>query len=99
MRGTGARLTGGYAIWLEEQGVKNWRDYFKPSDATTEGVVWTLPEAYHYNTWITERAEARLKAYQEKGENFFLWVSHPDPHGPNVAPERWAKRLRTYVNC
>lgn len=79
-----------YAIWLEEKGLKNWRDYFGNPDAV-EDFVWSLPEEYHYNTWITERANARLEEYKEKGDNFFLWVSHPDPHGPNNAPERWAK--------
>ena len=78
-----------YAIWLEEKGLKNWRDYFGNPEAV-DGHVWKLPEEYHYDAWITERASARLEEYKKNGENFFLWVSHPDPHGPNVAPERWA---------
>lgn len=80
-----------YAIWLEEKGLKNWRDYFGSNSAATDGFVWNLPEEYHYDAWIAERASARLEEYKKKGDNFFLWVSHPDPHGPNVAPERWAK--------
>jgi len=78
-----------YALWLIEKGLDNWRDYFKPAPDTTEGFVWKLPEEYHYNTWITECANARLEEYQKNDENFFLWVSHPDPHGPNIGPERW----------
>lgn len=80
-----------YAIWLEEQGLDNWQDYFKPDSEHTDGFVWKIPEKYHYNSWITERSNAKLEEYKENGDNFFLWVSHPDPHGPNVAPERWAK--------
>jgi len=80
-----------YAIWLEEKGLANWRDYFGKSSDATDGFVWKLPEEYHYDAWIAERANARLEEYKENGDNFFLWVSHPDPHGPNVAPERWAK--------
>ena len=79
-----------YAIWLEEKGLTNWRDYFGNPDAV-DGFVWKLPEEYHYDAWIAERAGARLEEYKKNGDNFFLWVSHPDPHGPNVAPERWAK--------
>lgn len=79
-----------YAIWLEEKGLTNWRDYFGNPDAV-DGFVWKLPEQYHYDAWIAERANARLEEYQRNGDPFFLWVSHPDPHGPNVAPERWAK--------
>ncbi len=81
-----------YAIWLEEQGLTNWRDYFGNPDAV-DGFVWKLPEEYHYANWIAERANAQLEAFQRNGERFFLWVSHPDPHGPNVAPERWAKMV------
>lgn len=80
-----------YALWLEEKGLTNWRNYFKPSPATTNGFVWKLPEEYHYTSWIAERANARLEEYKKNGDTFFLWVSHPDPHGPNIAPERWAK--------
>lgn len=78
-----------YAIWLEDKGLKNWRDYFGNPDAL-DGGVWSLPEEYHYDAWITERANARLEEYKQNGDNFFLWVSHPDPHGPNAMPERWA---------
>lgn len=79
-----------YAIWLEEKGLANWRDYFGNDDAVQDS-VWSLPEEFHYSTWIAERANARLEEYKRNGDNFFLWVSHPDPHGPHVAPERWAK--------
>lgn len=82
-----------YAIWLEEKGLTNWRDYFKPFANATNGYVWDLPEEYHYDAWITERANARLEEYKKEGDNFFMWVSHPDPHGPNVGPERWVKMV------
>jgi len=82
-----------YAIWLEEKGLTNWRDYFGKDSDATDGFVWKLPEQYHYDAWIAERADARLEEYKQNGDNFFLWVSHPDPHGPNVAPERWANMV------
>ncbi|MDT8390745.1 MAG: sulfatase-like hydrolase/transferase [Lentisphaeria bacterium] len=72
------------------QGLTNWRDYFGNDDAVRDS-VWSLPEEFHYSTWIAERANARLEEYKRNGDNFFLWVSHPDPHGPHVVPERWAK--------
>jgi arylsulfatase A-like enzyme len=79
-----------YAVWLEEKGLTNWRDYFGNPEMT-DGHIWKLPEEYHYDNWIAERANARLEEYKQNGENFFLWVSHPDPHGPHVVPERWAR--------
>ncbi len=78
-----------YAIWMEEKGLTNWRDYFGKDSKEVDGHVWNLPEEYHYDSWITERANARLEEYKANDENFFLWVSHPDPHGPNVGPEKW----------
>jgi arylsulfatase A-like enzyme len=77
-----------YAVWLEEN-LPNWRDYFGGNSEHLDAPVWNLPEEFHYNTWITDQANQRLNSYKENDENFFLWISHPDPHGPNVAPERW----------
>ncbi len=50
---------------------------------------WNIPEAYHYNTWIAERAGALLDGYRKNREPFFLWASFLDPHGPYLAPEPW----------
>ena len=94
-----------YAIWMEEQGFTQWRDYFQPWPAKnaaeqieareqyvrpgTHG-SWTLPEELHYTTWTGERTCARLGAYAESDERFFLWSSFHDPHPPYLVPEPWA---------
>lgn len=90
-----------YAIWMEEKGLKDWQEHFQnkwgPFDFT-EGKyphreqygAWTLPEEYHYNTWITERSCARMDACILENKPFFLWASYFDPHPPYLIPEPWA---------
>lgn len=77
-----------YAVWLEER-LPNWREYFGGDSKHLDGHVWNLPEEFHYNTWITEESNRRLEDYKKNDDPFFLWVSHPDPHGPHTGPERW----------
>lgn len=94
-----------YAIWMEERGFTQWRDYFMPwpAESFAEQVKarvnytrpgrhgsWTLPEAFHYTTWTGERACANLDALAAGGDPFFLWASFHDPHPPYLAPEPWA---------
>lgn len=81
-----------YANWMEEKGCTNWRDYFLPPTGTMDSSTkhhWELPEKYHYNTWIAERVNEKLKEYQKEEQNFFLWASFPDPHPPYLVPEPW----------
>jgi len=51
--------------------------------------VWqcAVPEHLHYNRWIADRACAFLAGI--RGENFFLFVSFPDPHHPFTPPAPW----------
>lgn len=81
-----------YALWMEEQGCDNWRDYFLPPTGTMDPSVtyrWAIPEQYHYNTWIAERTNALLEQYKNANENFFLWASFFDPHPEYLVPEPW----------
>lgn len=81
-----------YALWLEEQGCANWRDYFASPTGTMErGQLhkWAIPERFHYNAWIAERTSAMLDRYKKNDESFFLWASFPDPHPPYLVPEPW----------
>lgn len=81
-----------YALWLEEKGCKNWRDYFLPPTGKmdkAEKRKWKIPEEYHYDAWIAERTNAMLEEYGKAGENFFLWASFFDPHPDYFAPEPW----------
>ena len=90
-----------YALWMEEKGLKNWRDHFQNKlgdlDFTEGGPVnppqigaWTLPEEFHYNTWITERSCARIDKCLAEEQPFFLWASYFDPHPSYLVPEPWA---------
>ncbi|MFS0726716.1 sulfatase [Paenibacillus sp. 1P07SE] len=81
-----------YALWLEEQGCLNWRDYFLPPTGTMDPAVkhtWPIPEAYHYNAWIAERTNAQLEQCADDGQPFFLWASFFDPHPDYLVPEPW----------
>ncbi|MCY9659657.1 sulfatase-like hydrolase/transferase [Paenibacillus chondroitinus] len=81
-----------YALWMEEKGCMNWRDYFLPPTGTMDRSIlhkWPIPEQYHYNTWIAERTNALLEQYKEEDQSFFLWSSFFDPHPDYLAPEPW----------
>jgi arylsulfatase A-like enzyme len=80
-----------YAIWMEENGLANWRDYFQPPAGTAghQRWRWALPERYHLNAWIAERTNTRLEEHHRAGEPFFLWASFFDPHPPYLVPEPW----------
>ena len=89
-------LVGGhYALWMEERGLKNWREYFEdwpPDDAKRQRIysrrAWSLPEEFHYSAWTAERT---IAAMDEAGERpFFIWSSFHDPHPPYLVPEPWA---------
>ncbi|MPQ44690.1 sulfatase family protein [Clostridium tarantellae] len=82
-----------YAIWMEEKGFNNWKDYYQPPIGTLDPSskrIWEIPEEFHYNTWISERSNKLLEEYKNKNENFFLWSSFFDPHPPYFVPEPWA---------
>lgn len=89
-----------YALWMEEKGLKDWKRHFQNTclgfDFTDgQGVNppqygrWTLPEEYHYNTWIAERTCARIDHCTQEEKPFFVWASFFDPHPPYLIPEPW----------
>jgi arylsulfatase A-like enzyme len=90
-----------YAIWMEEKGLTNWRDYFQqwppsPDDKYNgpyylkDSLTWDLPEEYHHTHWIGERTIDNIERCLDEDKPFFLWSSFFDPHPPYVAPEPWA---------
>lgn len=83
-----------YALWMEEKGLSNWRDYFDPwppnPRAPKRQHSWDLPERFHYTNWITERTIANMEDSLAAGRPFFGWASYPDPHPPYLVPEPWA---------
>lgn len=85
-----------YALWMEEKGGKNWRDWFcKPTgNSNAQHHVWNIPEKFHYDVWIAERTNAMLEEYKKNNENFFLWASFFDPHPSYLVPEPWASMYK-----
>ncbi len=90
-----------YAIWMEENGFTEWRDYFQqwpPRDDDkykgpqyTRGMMaWDLPEELHHSHWVAERTIANIEQAVQADQPFFLWASFFDPHPPYVVPEPWA---------
>lgn len=82
-----------YAIWLEERGLTNWRDYFQPwppePKAPNREGRWDLPEQLHYTTWTAERSIAAMERSVADEKPFFLWASFHDPHPPYLVPAPW----------
>ena len=95
-----------YAIWMEEKGYPNWREYFRPNapaqtvpgDRLTSsahrrrepGEAWEIPEEVHYNAWIAERTNALMRRHAAGDDPFFLWASFFDPHPAYMVPEPYA---------
>ncbi|MBV7336833.1 sulfatase-like hydrolase/transferase [Chloroflexi bacterium TSY] len=83
-----------YGIWMEENGLLNWLDYFQEwppnPDAPKRRHVWDLPEEFHYTTWTAERTIANIEKSVEADKPFFLWSSFHDPHPPYLVSEPWA---------
>lgn len=80
-----------YALWMEEKGLSEWRDYFlQPTgNVVAQRRRWLIPEQFHYNAWIAERGKALISRFHDAGEPFFLWASFFDPHPKYLAPEPW----------
>jgi arylsulfatase A-like enzyme len=87
-----------YAIWMEQNGLRDWGQHFQNTwgeyqfgdEATKpQHLKWSLPEAFHTNTWIAERSNALLAEYAATDKPFFLWSSFFDPHPPYLVPEPW----------
>lgn len=86
-----------YAIWMEEKGLPNWRDYFDDWPHNPEKCErllasrhWALPEEFHYTHWTGERTIAQLEHAAEGDRPFFIWSSFHDPHPNYLCPEPWA---------
>ncbi len=80
-----------YAIWMEENGLDNWRDYFREPTGNNNDQerTWEIPEEFHYDAWIAERTNALMQQYTEAGESFFAWASFFDPHPKYLVPRPW----------
>ena len=85
-----------YALWMEENGAKDWRNWFQKPTGTHESQhnIWNIPEKFHYDTWIAEQSIKQLEKFKKKNEPFFLWSSFFDPHPSYLVPEPWASMYK-----
>lgn len=80
-----------YAMWLEANGLADWRDYFRhPDGSGGRHHRWDLPHELHYTTWTAERTIAAVERAATAGLPFFTWASFHDPHPPYLVPEPYA---------
>ncbi len=92
-----------YALWMEEKGLTNWRDYFQPWPPDPDHPrckrrhywdapmrTWDLPEEFHYSKWTAERTVAQIERAVRQDRPFYVWSSFHDPHPPYCIPEPWA---------
>jgi arylsulfatase A-like enzyme len=90
-----------YALWMEEKGLSNWKDYFEqyppvPNDPLRgpfyqrDRLVWQIPEEMHHTHWVGDRTVANIERCVQADQPFYLWASFFDPHPPYVLPEPWA---------
>ncbi|HVX44590.1 MAG TPA: sulfatase-like hydrolase/transferase, partial [Mycobacteriales bacterium] len=83
-----------YAIWMQENGLPNWRDHFRSyppvPDEPIRRHTWDLPAEYHYSTWTAERSIAQIEQAVAADQPFFTWASFHDPHPPYLVPEPYA---------
>ncbi|MGQ0524383.1 MAG: sulfatase-like hydrolase/transferase [Betaproteobacteria bacterium] len=85
---------GHYERWLlargaHEEGLKLWAEETRPGTGAAQTWYSRLPAAWHYSTWIGDRA-AQWLAQRQKDRPFCAWVSFPDPHHPFDCPEPWS---------
>lgn len=87
-----------YVLWMEQKlkeagkDPEAWKAWFRTPTGTSKAQYgeWNIPEAYHYNVFITERTNAMLDESVKKGQRFFGWASFFDPHPSYIVPEKWA---------
>jgi len=104
MHGDESHVGQHYAIWMEEHGLKNWRDYFQawpPSKTPDDRPYylrdqrhWNLPAQLHHTTWVAQRTIANIERCAQAGKPFLLWSSFFDPHPPYIVSEPWASMYR-----
>jgi arylsulfatase A-like enzyme len=83
-----------YAIWMEDQGFDQWRDYFQSwpprAGEPHREHRWDLPAELHYTRWTAERSIAAIDRALDSKRSFFTWASFHDPHPPYLVPEPYA---------
>lgn len=88
-----ATVAGHYARWLKatapDLASLYQREHALAPPPTDLDEVWkcAIPERFHYNRWIADRARDFLSTI--RNENFFLFVSFLDPHHPFTPPQPW----------
>ena len=81
-----------YALWMEEKGCSNWRDYFLAPTGNIdpeEKYKWGIPEKYHSNTWIAERTNSLLEQYAKMRTASFYGQAFSIHIRRYLVPEPW----------
>lgn len=86
-----------YGRWLFRDGPKRGTERLRLMQPEAAGESWgptqtwrnQLPEEDHPTTWVTDRAITWLEETTRADDNFFAWISFPDPHHPMDPPSPW----------
>ena len=89
---------GHYGRWLHDNH-PDVVDLYLPENSLDEQAddmdeVWrsAVPPAYHYNTWIADRAVDVISSVEHQ-DPLFMFVSFPDPHHPFSPPADYADQF------
>jgi arylsulfatase A-like enzyme len=93
-----------YGKWVHEQPGEHYRDFYELFDGTAmnnvgggdTGAVQVklnpVPRDLYHTDWVAERTIAWLDTVAA-GDNWFCWMSFPDPHHPWDPPQSELKRV------
>lgn len=82
---------GDYISWLVDRGgdpaLLTPEYALQPPSGAPQTYQCAMPEALHYNRYISDSTIASIEESVRTGSPFFTWCSYPDPHVP-IAPPR-----------
>ena len=95
--GHGDLCDGHYRDWLEEKAPQYITEFRAHSILDKLYYKSKMPEELYPTSYVTERSIDFLEKFSQGGygeENFFLYVSYPDPHHPVTPPGKWAEMYK-----
>ncbi len=82
---------GDYLTWLVDKGgdpeLLTPERALRPPSGAPQTYQCAMPEALHYNRYISDSTSTFIEENMRTGSPFFAWCSFPDPHVP-IAPPR-----------
>ncbi len=93
-RQTAHQCRNDYADWFEQQGVAPHTLSIGVMSNDRMARPYHLPERYHHNNWVTDRAADYLCKYRDPTSPFYLHLSYWAPHQPLIPPQAYWDRYK-----